>query len=305
MGGAENIEESVRIWDSDERDLMPAMQFFKCISHTCALNVANFLGLKGTQLAPCSACSSALQAIGLAYEAIQADRQIAMLAGGADELTPMVSASFEQLFAMANEQSMTPEETSRPFDARRNGLVCGEGAGILLLEEYEHALERNAPILFEIIGYATNSNAVHISQSDSPSIARCLSRALKNAAISPAEVSYINAHATSTTQGDAEEAIAIHEVFGSNTAVSSLKGHLGHTLGASGGIELAAVTQMLKHNKILPTRNLDNPDSSLPKLKHVQKTEDSEIEIFVKNSFAFGGINATLIGRKMRKENKP
>ena len=155
MGSSSSIVEATALLLSGRREEMPATQFFKCASHSSAFNVANLLGINGVQLSPCSACASGLQSVGAAMEQIQLGKQDVMLAGGSDEATPAVAGSFEQLFALAG-GDVEPERASRPFDADRRGLVCGEGAGILVLEEYGHAVRRGAPLLLELTGYATN-----------------------------------------------------------------------------------------------------------------------------------------------------
>ncbi len=292
MGSARNLKESVEIWNSPDREMMPAMQFFKCVSHTAAMNVANLFGIRGMQLSPCSACASGLQAVGAAYDAIRAGRQDVVLAGGAEELSPMVTGSFELLFALSRTDS-------RPFDADRDGLVCGEGAGVLVLEEYEHAVRRNAPILFEVAGYATNCSGMSLSQSDGDSIEACIRLALADAGVDA--VDYVNAHATATSQGDREEASALRNVFGGKVAVSSLKGNLGHTLGASGAIELAMAGRMMEMGLILPTRGLRVVAEDCGGLDHVMELREQRIDTFVKSSFAFGGVNAVLVGKRFIK----
>jgi 3-oxoacyl-[acyl-carrier-protein] synthase II len=188
-----------------------------------------------------------------------------------------------------------PTQSSQPFSAHRKGLVCGEGAAVFCLEEYEHAVKRGANIYGEIIGYSSNSGGNGLSQSDAPAIARCMTDTCKSAGISPADIDYISAHVTSTLQGDAAEAAAIREVFGANVPVSSLKGHLGHTLGASGPLEMAAVFEMARHGVLIPTRNLVDVDPACAGIDHLTAPREKPIRIFFKNSFAFGGINASLI----------
>ncbi|MEI6423988.1 MAG: beta-ketoacyl-[acyl-carrier-protein] synthase family protein [Lentisphaerota bacterium] len=299
MGSSESIMEASRLVILNDSENMPALQFFKCASHSAAFNTANFLGLTGSVLAPASACASGLQAIGLGRDLILSGAQDAAICGGAEEVTPEVTASFELMFAAAKGFSGPPRYSSRPFAADRVGLVCGEGAGLVVLEEYEHAVKRSANILCEIIGYATCSCGSHVSQSDHRSIIRCMDLAFHDAAISPEQSDYISAHATATIHGDAEEAMAIREFFGSKTPVSSLKGHLGHTLGASGAIELIASMEMMKRGRILPTLNLEQVAADCAGLDHVRTVREQKINIFVKNCFAFGGINATLICRKI------
>ncbi len=274
---------------------LSACQFFRLVSHSSAFNTANLFGITGVQLSPCSACASSLQSIGLAYEQIRSGRQEVFLAGGSDEATAMVTGSFSQLYALAEGSAYPPGRRSRPFDAARGGLVCGEGAGMLVVEELEHALSRGAGILAEIKGYATNCTGSEISQSDSSSIVRCMQAALADAGIAPGDVDYLSAHATSTVAGDREEAAAIREVFGERVPVSSLKGALGHTLGASGAIETSAVIEMMRRGEILPTANLENVAEDCRGIWLPEKTVKKDVKTVLKNCIAFGGVNASLV----------
>lgn len=298
MGSSSSIVEATALLLSGRREEMPATQFFKCASHSSAFNVANLLGINGVQLSPCSACASGLQSVGAAMEQIQLGKQDVMLAGGSDEATPAVAGSFEQLFALAG-GDVEPERASRPFDADRRGLVCGEGAGILVLEEYGHAVRRGAPLLLELTGYATNCSGVHVSQSDAVSIERCLKLALADAGLEPAGIDYVSAHATATVAGDREEAAALRNVFGGGVPVSSLKGHLGHTLGASGAIELAAVCEMARRGVVVPTLNLERVGAECAGLDLPVAPREKRIGVFAKCCIAFGGVNAVLIGKKL------
>jgi 3-oxoacyl-[acyl-carrier-protein] synthase II len=299
MGSSESIMEASRIIILGDSENMPALQFFKCASHSAAFNTANFMGITGAVLAPAAACASGLQAIGLGRDLILSGAQDAAICGGAEEVTEEVTASFELMFAAARGFSGPPEYSSRPFAADRAGLVCGEGAGLVVLEEYGHAVRRGANILCEIIGYATCGCGSHVSQSDRRSIVRCMDMAFRDAAISPSLTDYISAHATATVHGDAEEAMAIREFFGSGIPISSLKGHLGHTLGASGAIELIASLEMMRRGRILPTLNLEHVADDCAGIDHVRSVREHKVNVFVKNCFAFGGINAILICRKI------
>lgn len=301
MGSSRSIIEATEILLAGRREEMPAMQFFKCVSHSSALNVGNLLGLTGVMLSPCSACASGAQAIGAAYEQIRMGRQEVMFAGGSDEVTAAAAGSFALLSALAEGGgAFAPEAASRPFDARRSGLVCGAGAGIVVLEEYEHARRRGAEPLAEIIGYATNANGVHVSQSDARSIERCIRLALADAGIAPAAVDYISAHATATLAGDCEEAAALRTVFGGGVPVAGMKGHLGHTLGASGALELAALCEMFRHGELLPTLNLEEPAADCAGLDHVTRLRPGRVGIALKTAIAFGGVNAVLAVKNLR-----
>ncbi len=276
---------------------LQATQFFQCISHSVAMNVAQYLGLQGVVLSTNAACASALQAVGVAFDLIRSGRQEAMVCGGAEELHPTVTGSFDMLMAASTGYNDRPGEAPRPFDAARDGLVCGEGAGILFLEERERALRRGAPVYAEILGFHTCSGGAHVSESNREGIIRSMRGALDDAALDAGAVGYVSAHATATLQGDGEEAAAIAAVFGGRVPVSSLKGNLGHTLGASGAIELAAVIAGLREGVLYPTRNLTRVADECRGIRHVTAPEPTAAQCFIKNSFAFGGINASLVCR--------
>ncbi|NQV33875.1 MAG: beta-ketoacyl-[acyl-carrier-protein] synthase family protein [Phycisphaeraceae bacterium] len=299
MGSAGSITEVYELMLPEyDLSLMPSSKFFQCISHTAAMNVAQYLGIRGVVLATSAACASGLQAIGTGYDVIRCGRQVGMLCGGAEEVHPTVTGSFDVLYATSTNYNDCPSATPRPFDKDRDGLVCGEGSGMLVLEEYEHARNRGARIYGEIIGYHTCGSGTHISQSNAQAMSVCMRRAMEMANVDAKNVDYINAHATATLQGDVEEAAAIADVFGSDTPVSSLKGALGHTLGASGPIELIASLIMVERNKIIATRNLETIDPACNMIRHVQTNMTSEIDVFLKNSFAFGNINAAILCRR-------
>ncbi|MFC1888472.1 beta-ketoacyl-[acyl-carrier-protein] synthase family protein [Thermodesulfobacteriota bacterium] len=302
MGGPEALNDSFEIM-LPERDLskLSSMKFFQCVSHTASMNVAQYLGISGCVMATSAACASGLQAIGTGYDLVRIGRQDAVLCGGSEEIHPTVTGSFDILFAASTGYNDTPEKTPRPFDSRRDGLVCGEGSGIVLLEEYEHARARGADMYAEIIGYNTCGSGTHISQSNRDAMIKCLRAALDDACISREEVDYISAHATATLQGDAEEAEAVKEVFGSSIAVSSLKGYIGHTMGASGAIELIAALHMMRKGVIYPTLNLEEVGPDCRGIQHVTELERRTIDTIVKNCFAFGGINASLVCRKVER----
>lgn len=300
MGSAGSITEVYELMlPKYDLSLMPSSKFFQCISHTAAMNIAQYLGIQGVVMATSAACASGLQAIGVGYDMISCGRQIGMLCGGAEEVHPMVTGSFDVLYATSTKYNDQPLATPRPFDKDRDGMVCGEGSGMLVLEEYEHARNRGARIYGEIIGYHTCGSGNHISQSNAKAMSLCMRYAMNMAGIEPKEVDYVNAHATATIQGDAAEAAAIAEVFGSETPVSSLKGSIGHTLGASGPIELIASLIMADKNKIIATRNLETIDPACKIIKHIRVNTAAKIDVFLKNSFAFGNINAAILCRRI------
>ncbi len=300
MGSARSINQTFEIMlpDHDLTKLNSTM-FFHCMSHTAAINVAQYLGLNGVILATNAACASALHAIGVAYDHIRLGRQDVMLCGGAEELHPTVTASFDILYATSTKYNDNPRKTPRPFDRDRDGIVCGEGSGILVLEDYERAVRRNARIYAEVTGFCTTSNGLHVSQSNKESMVTCIRTALDEAGLTPDGIDYINAHATATIQGDQEEAEAIRDIFGDSVPVSCIKGNIGHTLGAAGTIEMAAALKMMEQGVIYPTLNLENVSEDCQGIRHVTQPLKREIRTILKNGFAFGGINAALVCRKI------
>ncbi len=232
--------------------------FFKIMGHGPASSLALALGLTGRTLAPSAACAAGLQAVGLGFEAIAAGREELMLCGGTEEFDLLTALTFDQIMAA----SLKPEarKASRPFDRDRDGLVCSEGAGVLLLESLTHAQKRGAPILAEIAGFATSTSPGNIVHPDPQGIALTMEKALADAGLSPTEIGAVNAHATATVEGDRAEAQAIFELFGRSAPVLSFKGQLGHTMAASGALELAACVGMLNEDYLPANYNLDNPD---------------------------------------------
>jgi 3-oxoacyl-[acyl-carrier-protein] synthase II len=296
MGGAESLVEAFEIM-LPEHDLtrLSSMKFFQCVSHTAVMNVAQCMGIKGFVLATAAACASALQAIGTGYDLIRSGRQDIVLCGGAEELHPAVAGSFDILFAASTHYNDHPEKTPRPFDQHRDGLVCGEGAGIVVLEDYDRARERGAVPYAEITGYHTCGSGFHISHSENDAMISCMEATLAEAGLSPNNIDYVNAHATATVQGDKEEAAAIREVFGDAVPVSSLKGYIGHTLGASGAIELIAALQMMRRSTIYPTLNLETVAEDCQGINHITQKQTASLTTILKNCFAFGGINSSII----------
>jgi 3-oxoacyl-[acyl-carrier-protein] synthase II len=247
-------------------------------------------------MAPSAACASALHALGIGYDQIRLGRQDVILCGGAEELHPTVTGSFDILFATSTKYNENPQKSPRPFDRDRDGLVCGEGSGILVLEDYDRAVKRNARIYAELTGFSTTANGLHVSQSNKESMVACIRQALADSGTEPEEIDYINAHATATLQGDQEEAEAIKEIFGASVPVSCLKGNIGHTLGAAGAIELAAALKMMETGVIYPTLNLDNVADDCSGIQHVMHGPlKRQIKSILKNGFGFGGINASLV----------
>ena len=296
MGSAKVINQAYEtVLPEKDFSKLTSMMFFKCMAHSCSANLAQYLGLKGMVMATSAACASSLQAIGTGYDMIRNGRQDLILCGGAEEVHPTVTGIFDLLYATSVNHNDDPENSPRPFDSKRDGLVIGEGAGILILEEYEHAVARNANIYAEITGYNTNGSGEHVSQSNAEAMIKCMLGALEDADISPADCDYVNAHATGTIQGDAAEAAAVAEVFGDSIPVSSLKGYFGHTMGASGAIELIATLMMMKNSTVIPGHNLRVPAADCGGINLPVEIQKKEINRIIKNGFAFGGVNASLV----------
>ena len=277
---------------------MNATTYIRMMSHTSAVNMTVYFGLKGLTLPTSSACTSGSMAIGQAYEAIKYGKQTVMIAGGAEELSAAGSAVFDVLLATST-QNDTPEKTPRPFDAKRDGLVVGEGAGCLILEEYEHAQARGATIYAEVIGYGSNTDGQHVTRPDSEMMGRCMQLALKDAQLAAVDVDYVNAHGTSTDQGDIAESQATARILGKKP-ISSLKSYFGHTLGACGAIEAWLSIEMMLRNQLVPTLNLNQLDSGCGDLDYiVNEMRSAETHIMMSNNFAFGGINTSLIFKRV------
>lgn len=274
--------------------------FFQIMGHSCAANVAQSLGITGRVLAPSAACATSCQAIGYAYEQIAFGRQDAILCGGADEFHPLTTATFDIMHAASTGYNQQPSQSPRPFDAARDGIVCGEGSGILLLEKESIAKARGATILAEVVGFATTSDTSSIANPDVGAMYECMRLAVEDAGISATELDYVNAHATGTRQGDVAEAQAIRQLVGEQTPVSSLKGHLGHTMAASGAIELSASIGMMRCGELAATRNLQQVDEDCAGLLHLQQNRTAQPKYILKNNFAMGGINSTVILRSSK-----
>jgi len=272
--------------------------FFKIMSSSCAANVAQALGIRGRLLAPSAACATGTIAIGLGAESIALGKQDVMICGGADELHALTVGVFDTLEASSRGYNDRPEMTPRPFDRDRDGIVCGEGAGVVILESLEHARERNAPILGEIKGFAVNSSPEDIANPGPESMRQCMRTAVEESGLATEEIGYLNAHATGTLRGDSAECEAVESVFGRDIPVSSLKGHMGHTMAACGTLELIATLLMLRDGVLLPTRNLREPDDTCGRLNLLMQTEHRQVEAAISNNFALGGVNSAVVIRR-------
>ena len=275
-----------------------ANTYLKMMGHTTAVNVALFFRVQGRVIPAVSACTSGSQAIGFAYEAIRAGRQTVMIAGGAEELCPTEVAVFDTLYA-ASTRNDNPAATPRPFDRDRDGLVLGEGACTLILEDRDHALARGARIHAEVIGFGTNSDGAHVTQPSRPTMRRAMELALADAGLPPEAVGYVSAHGTGTRQGDEAESWATRDVYGERTPVSTLKSYTGHTLGACGALETWAAIEMMREGWFHPNLNLDHPDPACAPLDYIVGDGRAlDCEVVASHNFAFGGINTALILRR-------
>jgi 3-oxoacyl-[acyl-carrier-protein] synthase II len=278
---------------------LTATSYVQMMSHTAPVNIGLFFGICGRIVTTSSACTSASQGIGYAYEAIRFGLQDLMIAGGAEELCPTMSAVFDTLYATSTLND-TPSATPRPFDRDRDGLVIGEGAATLILEEREHALARGARIHAEIVGYGTNSDGSHVTQPQSPTMQIALRLALEDAGLPPAAIGFVNAHGTATEGGDIAESRATADALGDRAPIHSLKSYLGHTLGACGSIEAWLGIMMMNEGWFAPTANLSHVDARCAPLDYVMgEGRALEIEYLMSNNFAFGGINTSLIFRRV------
>ena len=276
---------------------LTATSYIQMMAHTTAVNVSLFFSIRGRVHTTSSACTSGSQGIGYAYEAIKFGKQKIMVAGGAEELCPTQAAVFDILYA-TSQRNDRPDLTPRPFDADRDGLVIGEGAGTLILEDLEHATARGAPIYAEIVGFGTNCDAQHVTQPSADTMQRALSLALDDADIPAAEIGYVSAHGTATERGDIAESIATERVFKRPVPISSLKSYIGHTMGACGALEAWLTIEMMRNDWYAPTINLDHIDDKCADLDYIQLGRSMNTEFVMSNNFAFGGINTSLIFRR-------
>ncbi|MGL6289731.1 MAG: beta-ketoacyl-ACP synthase [Silanimonas sp.] len=279
-------------------DTINATTYIKMMAHTAPVNIGVFLGVTGRIITTSSACTSGSQGVGYAYEAIKTGRQVAMIAGGAEELDVTGAAVFDTLFATSCSND-TPAATPRPFDAKRDGLVIGEGACTLVLEELEHAQARGARIIAEIVGFGTNSDGLHVTQPNAATMAQAMRLALDDAGLPPEAIGYVAAHGTATEHGDIAESHATATVFGNRVPVSALKSYTGHTLGACGALESWVAVQMMRDGWFHPTINLTEVDPRCGELDYVMGDgRRIDTEYVVNNNFAFGGINTSLVFRR-------
>ena len=287
------------IFRTNSIEQISSMTFLKIMNHTTAANIAINLGITGRVLSPSSACTSSSQSIGFAYEAIKYGMQDMMLAGGAEEVHQTTVATFDILNVASKAYNDNPSLTPSPFDRDRDGMVVGEGGGMIVLEEYEHAKARGAKIYGEIIGFSSLCDGTHMSTPAKDGMIRTINAALTDARLTPSDIDYINAHATATDTGDVTEAAATAEVFGKTVPVSATKSFTGHTLGACGVHEVVYCLMMMADNKIYPTINMKNIDPRCDGIDIVTELTDKQLNTVMTNNFAFGGINTSIILKKV------
>ncbi len=298
-GSVDPVRVFGRMLDTGSMQGVTSTSYIQMMPHTAAVNVGLFFGLKGRVVPTSSACTSGSQGIGYAYEAIRFGRQQMMLAGGAEELSAPGAAVFDTLFATSC-RNEAPETTPRPFDRERDGLVVGEGATTLVLEDFDSARARGARIYAEIVGYASNSDGLHITQPEASTMAVVMRDALADAGLSASAIGYVSAHGTATDRGDVAESQATQQVLGSGKPISSMKSYLGHTLGACGAIEAWWAIEMMRRGTFAPTLNLTTPDPACGELDYLMDAwRMLETEYIMSNNFAFGGINTSLIFKRI------
>ena len=279
-----------------------ANTYVRMMPHTTAANVGIFFGLTGRIIPTSSACSSGSQGIGYAYEAIKYGMIETMLAGGGEEFCPSEVYVFDSLYA-ASRRNNEPAKTPRPYDAGRDGLVIGEGAGILVLESLVHAQARGAKIYAEIVGYGANSDGSHVTRPQKATMQRCMALALEDAGLEPAQIGYVNGHGTATEQGDIAETQATEALFGSRMPISSQKSYLGHTLGACGALESWFSIEMMNSGWFAPTLNLEHIDPRCGRLDYIRgQGREIDTDYVMNNNFAFGGVNTSLVFKRWRGE---
>ncbi len=275
-----------------------AVDYLKSMVHTTAVNITKMFGITGRVISSSTACTTSSQSIGFGYEAVKFGMQDAMLCGGADEYDTTTVAVFDNLLACSTDYNETPHKTPRPFDQKRDGLVVGEGAGAVLLEEYEFAKRRGANILAEVIGFACANNGGDLILPNTEGISQTIKLGLENARIRPEQVDFISAHATATKMGDVVEAQSIGRIFGKGPAVTGLKSYMGHTMGSCGAIETMIAIYMMDQGFIAPTLNLEQIDERCEMIRHVTSLLEVPIKIATIQNFAFGGVNTSLFIQK-------
>lgn len=298
MGSTDAAMEFFDLIENQNTKKLNGTSYLRMMSHTAAVNISVHFKTKGRMYTTSSACTGGSQGIGYAYEAIRSGQQSIMIAGGAEELCASQAAVFDTVYS-ASQLNDSPQSSPRPFDKNRDGLVLGEGACTLILENYDQAKARGAEIIAEVVGFATNTDGSHLVKPNVDTMAQVMLDALADAGLSASEIDYISGHGTGTVQGDIAESHATANVLGSKTPISTLKSYFGHTLGACGAIEAWLGIEMMRESQFAPTLNYIDYDERCAELDHISD-EPRVIEAthFMSNNFAFGGINTSLVFRK-------
>ena len=283
--------------EKKDTTLMGSGAIFKSMNSTVTMNLSTIFKLRGINLTISAACASGSHSLGLAYMMIKNGFQEMIICGGAQETNKYSMASFDGLGVFSVREN-EPTKASRPFDKDRDGLIPSGGAATLIVESLESAQKRGANIIAEIVGYGFSSNGGHISTPNVDGPALAMDRALKQSGLSAKDIDYINAHATSTPIGDANEAKAIYEIFGSEVPVSSTKSMTGHECWMAGASEVIYSILMMQNDFVAPNINLENPDDEAKRINLVAETKSQKIDVFLSNSFGFGGTNSALIVKK-------
>jgi 3-oxoacyl-[acyl-carrier-protein] synthase II len=298
IGSTPDISDFAQMLLSGDAPGLNANSYVRMMPHTTGANVGIFFGLRGRIIPTSTACTSGSQGVGFAYEAIKHGYQDVMLGGGAEELCPSEAMAFDMLYATSRRND-DPGSTPRPYDRDRDGLVIGEGGGMLVLEELGHAQARGARIYAEIVGFATNSDGTHVTRPEEETMRTVMELALQSAGLEPEAIGYVNGHGTATEQGDIAETRATSALFGPRMPLSSQKSYLGHTLGACGALESMFTIEMMRSGWFAPTVNLENVDPRCGELDYI--TGDGralEVQFAMNNNFAFGGVNTSLVFRR-------
>ena len=302
MGNIDSLMDFYSMLILNDVTKMDSTTYIKAMPHTCAVNIEVFFGLTGRIITTNTACTSGSHAIGSAYEAIKWGLQDIMLAGGAEELSASSSAVFDTLFA-ASCKNDTPELTPSAYDKNRDGLVLGEGAGTLILEEYEHAKKRGAKIIAEVVGFGINTDGSHMTHPNRATMSGAMKLALGDSGLDPSSIGYVNTHGTATDAGDVAESWATADVFQRPVPVSTLKNYIGHTLGACGAIEAWISILMMKEKWFCPNINLVELDPQVGPLDYITGNgREIDTEYVMSNNSAFGGVNTSLIFRNITEQ---
>lgn len=300
--GSPTVQRQIYRTFFDENDAklssIGAVEYLQSMVHTTAVNITKMFGITGRVISSCTACTTSSQSIGYGYESVKFGMQDAMLCGGADEYDTTTVAVFDNLLACSTAFNDSPHLTPRPFDVRRDGLVVGEGAGAVVLEEYENAKRRNAVILGEIVGFSCNNNGGDLILPNLDGIVQTIRQSLENAQLSSDQIDLVSAHATATKMGDIIEAQAIGKTYGQAPLVTALKSYMGHTMGSCGVIETILSLIMMDQGFVAPTLNLDDVDERCAMIQHTRRLTETAIHTAAIQNFAFGGVNTSLILKK-------